>query len=346
MQAVKFTRVLCGLVLLLSVSIFNVFGQDKTTVQSGAKIENTAEQKSAEPVSNGNSSAQQNNERYRIGYQDTLEVVVSRHPDLSQNVLINPDGTISLPRIEQPIVAVCKTEVELKNDITALYKKNYLRDPFVTVRVSDLKSQGFAVIGAVQKPGNFYLNRQVRLLELLSLAGGQDVEFAGGKINVARTGSVSNCKEKAETQNENGDYKFFSFRLRDVLDGKQNPLMEPGDIISVSKSEEAYVVGNVLKPTTVLLDEPKTLTQAIARAGGLDSTAKTDKVIIERQASENSPKTDLVFNLKDIRDKKIPDPQLQANDIVNVGNDKIKSIGKGLLKAITGSLPNAVYRIP
>ncbi len=54
------------------------------------------------------------------------------------------------------------------------------------MRVSEQKSQSLAVLGAVEKPGNFYLNRKVRLLELLSLAGGHDVEFAGGKIQVAR----------------------------------------------------------------------------------------------------------------------------------------------------------------
>jgi polysaccharide export outer membrane protein len=240
-------------------------------------------------------------------------------------------------------MAVCKTQGELKDTITTLYK-NYLRNPFVNVRVSDQRSQAFGVVGAVHKPGTFYLNRPVRLYELLTLAGGQDVEFAGGKIKLARLGNVSGCQENSKTTDE--DVVFLSYRLNDIVEGKVNPWMKPGDIISVLKSEEAYVVGNVFKPAKVPLNDPVTLTQAIAIAGGLDATAKTDKVIIERQATENSPKTDLVFNLKDIRDKKIPDPQLQANDIVNVGNDKIKSLSKGLMKILTGALPNAVYRIP
>jgi hypothetical protein len=57
-------------------------------------------------------------------------------------------------------------------------------------------------------------------------------------------------------------------------------------------------------------------------------------------------KTELMFNLKDIRDKKIPDPLLQANDIVAVGTDKIKSVSNGLLKAVTGGLGNVFYRFP
>jgi protein involved in polysaccharide export with SLBB domain len=310
------------------------------------KNENIATQKNNDLTVGSNTNKTANNDRYRIGYQDTVEVNVIRHPELSQSVQVSPEGEIFLPRINSPIAAVCKTEGELKNEITQLYKKNLLRDPFVTVRVVNQMSQSFGVVGAVHKPGTFYLSRPVRLFELLTLAGGEDVEFAGGKIQLARLGNVTGCKETNESVNENENPVFISYKLKDVREGRQNPWMQPGDIISVLKSEEAYVIGNVLKPATVQLDEPKTLTQALAIAGGIDGTANTEKVVIQRQASENSPKMDLVFDLKDIKNKKIPDPQLQANDIIAVGNDKVKSIGKGLVKAISGGVGNLFYRIP
>jgi polysaccharide export outer membrane protein len=359
MKPVKIISALFAVILLLNFSVSVIFGQNTGIEKPIEKGELTTEKKIAQATIDENEKilAQKsivevnspkpdkdtNNERYRIGYQDTIEVNVFRHPELSQTVTVNPDGTINLPRIDTPVLAVCKTQGELKESITTLYR-NYLRNPFVNVRVSDQRSQAFGVVGAVHKPGTFYLNKPVRLYELLTLAGGQDVEFAGGKVKLARLGNVSGCQENPKTKDE--DVVFLSYRLNDIIEGKVNPWVQPGDIISVLKSEEAYVVGNVFKPAKVPLNDPVTLTQAIAIAGGLDATAKTDKVIIERQATDNSPKTDLVFNLKDIRDKKVPDPQLQANDIVNVGNDKIKSLGKGLMKILTGALPNAVYRIP
>lgn len=342
MKTIKIVSIILTEVFLMNIAAVNIFPQDKQITQ--ATNPSGISQKIAEPSNKQAVSYNPNNDRYRIGYQDTIEVVVLKHPELSLNVPVNPDGTIFLPRLESPIAAVCKTESELKESITELYKKNYLRDPFVTVRVSDQKSQGFAVIGAVKKPGSFYLNRRVRLLELLSLAGGQDVEFAGGKIQVARIGSTVDCKENIEPKNEKED-EFFSYNLNDVMQGKQNPWMEPGDIISILKSEEAYVVGNVFKPAKIPLDEPKTLTQAIAFAGGKDATA-SDKIVIRRQAVGSSEKTDLIYSLDDINKKKIPDPQLQANDIVDVGTDKIKSVRNGLLKAITGGIGNVFYRIP
>jgi polysaccharide export outer membrane protein len=361
MKPVKIISALFVVVLLLNFSVSKIFGQNTENSKSIEKGEATTEKKitQAEIIKSENSESQKigntanasnpnndtSNERYRIGYQDTVEVNVFRHPELSQTAQVNPDGTIYLPRIDQPIMAVCKTERELKDNIITLYK-NYLRNPFVNVRVINQMSQSFGVVGAVHKPGTFYLNRPVRLYELLTLAGGPDVEFAGGKIQHARLGNLTGCKENPEGMDTKENPVFISYRLKDVTEGKENPWMQPGDIISVLKSEEAYVVGNVFKPAKVPLDEPKTLTQAIAFAGGLDATAKTSKVVIQRQANGNSPKVDLVFNLKDIEDKKIPDPQLQANDIVAVGNDKIKSIGNGLLKAITGGLGNVFYRFP
>ena len=247
-----------------------------------------------------------------------------RHPELSQTVSVNPDGTISLFRIDNPIVAVCKTERELAATIETLYK-NYLRTPQVNVRAVDQRSQPFAVMGAVEKPGSFFLNKKVRFIQLISLAGGFDVEKAGMKIQVARIGNISGCAETVE-DDENREVEFLSYNLADVIEGKQNPWMEPGDIVSVLKADEAYVVGDVIEPAKIELKNPITLTQAIAMAKGLDKNARTDKVIIQRQEKDSPIKTELEFDLKEIRDKKIPDPQIQANDIVVVGTDKVKAI--------------------
>src|SRR5687768_7832509 len=83
----------------------------------------------AVPVTAAPLGATGKDERYRIGFQDTLSIQVFRHPDLNQNVSVNTNGTISLFRLPgTPIVAVCKTERELANDIAAAYQKDYLRN--------------------------------------------------------------------------------------------------------------------------------------------------------------------------------------------------------------------------
>ena len=103
-------------------------------------------------------------DRYRIGYQDAIEVQVFGQPQLSQRVRVNSNGTVNLFRLPQPLVAVCKTERELANDIADAYRKDYLRNPEVNVTTVEQLSQSFAVIGAVEKPANYFISKRPRLL--------------------------------------------------------------------------------------------------------------------------------------------------------------------------------------
>lgn len=355
MKFVKVIYVLCIAVLLNNYQAAGILAQQKDsgTDRKSASVE-SASKLPAENVTATNLPASpdksffanSSNERYVIGFQDTLEILISKHPELSQVVNVSPDGTILMPKIDKPILAACKTEAELREHITTLYK-SYLRNPFVNVRVSDQKSQPIGVIGAVEKPGNFFLNRKIRLLEAIALAGGQDVEHEGGNIVVTRFGTSSGCGvnlDSAKTEDEK--IKFFEYKMEDVTQGKQNPWVEPGDIVSIAVSKEAYVTGNVVEPKKIPLRETVTLTKAIAMAGGLAKEAKTSRVRIQRQGKEGELQTETLYDLKDIQSKKIPDPVLQANDIVDVPNDSVKSIRNGLLKALSNGLPSILLRMP
>ncbi|MCO6509259.1 MAG: polysaccharide biosynthesis/export family protein [Aridibacter famidurans] len=284
-----------------------------------------------------------NLDRYRIGFEDVIQVTVFRHPELSQTMSVAQDGTIVLPRIDRPIVAVCKTERELADLVTELYK-NYLRNPFVNVRAIEQRSQPFAVIGAVNKPGSFFLDRRIRLLELLAMAGGPDVEKSGQRIRVARVGSRSAC---VDDDTSAADVEFIAYNVNDVLGGEVNPWMRPGDIVSVLEAEEAFIVGAVYEPSKITLKEPITLMQAIAKAGGVDkATAKTGKVKILRQQEGTTVKTELVFDLEEIAEKRVEDPVIQGNDIIEVPTDNGKVLKNGIFKVLAGGLGNLFYRFP
>jgi polysaccharide biosynthesis/export protein len=274
-------------------------------------------------------------ERYRIGFQDTLEIQVFRHPELSLRVSVNPNGTIFIPRAEGPITAVCKTERELADEIAGIYQ-SFLRNPFVNVVVADQRSQSFGVIGAVEKPGTFFINRQVQLLELLSLAGGPNKE-AGNRIIVARTGSSSACKRPDEEQEA---LRFLTFRMRDVQEGRQSLWMKPGDVVSVLDADLVFVLGNVKKQGEVKMKEPITLRQAIASAEGFSSAAKRDRIRLLRQAGDSGEWTETLYDLRDIDSGKVKDPILVPNDIVAVSEDRATSIILSVSRSISSSLFN------
>lgn len=283
-------------------------------------------------------------ERYRIGYQDRISVQVFRHPELNQTVEVTPNGTIRLFRLPEPVVAVCKTETELASDIADAYRKDYLRNPEVAVSVAEQRSQSFAIIGAVEKPANYIINRRIKLLELLAYAGGPTKE-AGSRMTLARTGSTSNCK-LGEEKVDASDSLFVSFKIKDVLEAKENPELRPGDIVTVSNEDSVYVYGNVQRQGPVKFKEPITLMQAIASASGLASAAKKDKIRVFRQKPDSLEREELIYDLGKIAKREANDPYLEANDVVAVSEDQAKSILQGITRSLTGGLPSLFYRIP
>lgn len=329
MRAVVFVAVLCLLVAAVS------FGQEAgSTVKTSAAVEQPAVAPSA-----GKDDA------YRIGFQDTLEIQIFRHPELTQRVSVNSNGTINLFRLPAPVVAVCKTQRELASDIAAAYEKDYLRNPEVNVVPVEQRSQAFAVIGAVEKPGSYFINRKVRLLELLAQAGGPSKE-AGTRLIVARTGSTSNCKLNDASADAPDDLTLLDFKLEDVLQAKQNLVMKPGDIVSVLDADVVYVYGNVKKQGQVPIKEPLTLTQALASAEGMEPSAKKDGVRVLRQKAGTLEREEFVYNIKDIIARKVEDPYLQPNDIVAVSEDRTKTILNSIGKGLTSGISTIFYRVP
>lgn len=327
---------LCTLVLFVVVGSGVMFAQDGVATKDGA-------------LPGPGDTGQRNEDRYRIGFHDTLEIQVFRHADLNQRVNVSENGTIKLFRLEEPIVAVCKTERELKRDIEIAYQKDYLRNPEVNVVAVEQRSRAFGMIGAVEKPGQYMISRRVRLIELLAHAGGPTKE-AGTRILVARTGSTSNCKlneaPMTAAVGEASDIPVFSFRLSDILEGKENMVMRPGDIASLLKSDVVYVYGNVTEPGRVEIKEPITLTQAIATAKGLKSASDKDKVKVLRQKAGSMEREEFTYDLDDIISRKTPDPFLEPNDVVAVNTDKTKEIFNGIGKSLTQGLPGLFYRVP
>ena len=318
-----------------------VFGQDPAKAAQSSPP--TVAVASPQAVSGRIVTDDDEKDLYRIGYQDLIDISVYNQPKLAQKVAVGPSGTIVLFRLDHPVVALCKTERELARDIEAAYKERYLKDPQVAVAVYEQKSRSIAVIGAVEKPGNFFIAKKVHLLEMLAYAGGPSKE-AGTRVLVARAGSSSACRLKTDAADDS--LSVMDFKLRDIELGRQTLWMQPGDVVSVLDADIVYVYGNVNKQGALKIREPITLTQALASSEGLKSAAKKDKIRVLRQLEGKPERDELVFNLNEIDKGRVKDPILMPNDIVAVSQDTSKAIMLGIADAIKTSVPNAVYRIP
>ncbi len=283
-------------------------------------------------------------ERYRIGPGDVLEVRVFNRPQLSLDAArADARGMIRLPLIDEDIQAACRTEHELAKEIAERYRK-YQRSPQVFVYIKGYNSQPVAVLGAVDKPGRFQLQRRVRLLEMLSFVGGP-TDKAGTRVQIAHLGSGLTCDSHGNlTINKEGLGDFEVYGLAETLQGdyRANPYVQPGDVITVAEAEQAFVIGNVYKPSSILLKTPVAVSQAIAMAGGVLPDSNLNRIRIIRQEPGATGKTELFVSLTVISQRQAEDPILQPGDIVEVGTLS----GRKLLRTILGGAGPTLATLP
>jgi polysaccharide biosynthesis/export protein len=277
---------------------------------------------------------------YRIGAGDLLDITVSKQPDYSrEGVRVDNNGMIQIPRDDQDLRAACKTTRQLSEDIKARYKR-YLRNPYVLVQVKEYLSQPVAVIGAVNAPGRFQLQRRVRLLELLTMVNGPS-PTANGTVQLIRSAESAVCDANAVGNESTVSDSLIAYDLNNTLAAREdsNPYLRPGDIVRLPEAAQAFVVGAVKTPNPIVLKEPVTLSEAIARAGGLLPEANSEKITISRHVPGAENKTELVANLKAIKRQQQKDILLQPNDIVEVaGPSGSKKLWGTILKNIAPSM--------
>ncbi len=285
---------------------------------------------------------------YLLGPGDTLDVRVFGQPDLNAIVEVDSDGNISsLPFLEAPVAARCRTEKEVQKEIAKAYAK-YLKNPQVSVRISERKSrQPATVFGAVRQPTRVQMQRQVRLNELMAVSGGF-TERASGTIQIIHTEPVM-CPqpgEEALAAPIDGDkLPRQLIKLADLKAGKQdaNPVIRPGDYITVTEAEPVYIIGSVIAPQGIFLRDQLTLSRALAMVGGARKEAKISDVRVFRQKPGQTDQELIHVDYSAIKKNQKPDFFLQAFDVVEVPEAGLFSstrITSTLVGAVSGSLGN------
>jgi polysaccharide export outer membrane protein len=122
--------------------------------------------------------------RYRIGPEDVLFISVWKDEALTNQVVVLPDGTITLPLVGQ-IQAAGKTVAALKAELEEKLT-HYLPDPTLTVMVQQMNSMQIYIIGRVNRPGSYPLYTRLDVLQALSIAGGVNPFADRKKIKIFR----------------------------------------------------------------------------------------------------------------------------------------------------------------
>lgn len=157
---------------------------------------------------------------YTIGPDDVLVVGVWKDKDLSSEVVVRPDGKVSLPLVNE-IDAAGLTVDEFRKALTTAYEK-YQADPTVLVSVKQINSRKVYITGNVGKAGPYPLSGPTTVVQLIAMAGGVTEYADTENISVLRI-------EKGTTLSFRVNYKDIAKRKN----LKQNIELKPGDTVIV-----------------------------------------------------------------------------------------------------------------
>lgn len=238
----------------------------------------------------------------KLGAGDLIEVNVYSVPELTTKARVSNSGDVYLPLVDY-VHLEGLTQEEAQTVIEKrLEDGGFVRNPHVTIFVDDAQSQGVTILGEVSKPGIYPDVADRKLYEVISEAGGFTVS-ASRKIGIIRRDQPQAIQI------------VLPRNLSEDLAGNIDIL--PGDTITVPRAPIIYVVGDVGRPSGLLVDNGTlTVLQAIALAGGTNHTAKLGGVRIIHKTAAGMTETRV--QLKKMLEAKSPDVTLQADDILFV----------------------------
>jgi polysaccharide export outer membrane protein len=243
---------------------------------------------------------------YEIGPGDLLKIEIFELEELSKEVRVTGEGTISYPMLGSvPVSGMRKRELE--NNLARLLEDRYVRNPQVTVFIKEMQSGKVSVLGAVNTPGGFGLVGSKTVLDALSQAGGITKEAGTRAFLIRGTGSEP--------------FLVDLKKLMEEADLSKNVPVAPGDVIYVpkAKNNKVYVYGQVEKPGMFEVEEGDRVTvlQAVSMAGGLARRASPGKAKIVRAAAGGKRQV-IRVHLDRIIAGKDSDAVLESGDIVVV----------------------------
>ena len=171
---------------------------------------------------------------YRIGPTDKLNVRVFQMEDLSfEEIYVDAGGMLQMPLIGT-IQAAGLTAHELSSEITERLAERYLRDPDVTVVVTDAASQKITVDGAVTKPGVYVMHGRTTLV--------QAVAMAEGATRVADLRKVAVFRDTPDGR------MVALYDLREIRGGRlEDPTLRGDDIVVVDTSRLNAALRDVIQ---------------------------------------------------------------------------------------------------
>lgn len=204
---------------------------------------------------------------YVIGEGDGLDISVWGVEDLTFSVKVRPDGKITVPGLGD-VLASGHTPSDLQSSLSVKLKE-LVKNPIVTVMVSEITNSKVYIFGGGVKSGVYELLRRSTLLQLLCTLG--EVKTADLKrAYLLRAGK----KVKEDF------YKLFiTGETGDDIQLESNDSL----FIPLLLDKSIYVLGAVNAPKAIEYRDGMTVMEAILESGGFTKFADQDDVVIRRK---------------------------------------------------------------
>jgi polysaccharide export outer membrane protein len=162
---------------------------------------------------------------FLLGPEDVLTVTIWKNQDLSREVVVRPDGMISMPLVGDIQATGLSANLLAKRIAERLTE--YMASPIVFVQLKEVNSYFIYVLGEVARPGKYPLKSYANVMQGISLAGGFTVYAKKNKIKVLRvSGDGPSGKQQVE----------IPVNYDDILKGNAVPgnfFLRIGDVIVV-----------------------------------------------------------------------------------------------------------------
>jgi polysaccharide export outer membrane protein len=246
---------------------------------------------------------------YTIGAEDLLQITLfdieNREGDPQRLLVrVSSTGTVALPYVGE-VQATGITPIQLEERLKAAYRR-YIREPQIAVLVREYQSYRISVVGYVKEPKVLELRGKKTLLEAIALCGGITDE-ASKSIRLTRPSAEGQTSVLIDLDT-----------IATGVDPAANLVLLPGDVVSVPKAGMFYVEGVVSKPGAYPLLATTTVSEAVATAGGADTTlADVKGTVLYRKRSDGSREA-IPISLASLKDGTAEDFAIQENDVIVV----------------------------
>jgi len=178
-------------------------------------------------------------ESYVLGIGDTVSVKFFYNDTLNDEVMIRPDGKISLQLVND-VTAAGLTPAGLKEALEKAYAK-VLEHPDVTVAIKEFKTPVATAIVTKFATNKVYVGGEVTTPTLIPLKGQvtvlKAIIHAGGPRNTARLNNVVLIRHNVSERPS-----VYSLDINDIISGRtEDVILKPYDVVYVPKTTIAKV---------------------------------------------------------------------------------------------------------